>query len=428
MTASFLRYRGVSFRVSVVVLAIAIFQYGVDAQAVPYARTFPKSREQVQAALKDLGAYTGQKLPVVDGFVAAGDRSLDRYERAFYQFAVDILPDSTNSVIVRLTAKITAWYADPDPAKSAYQVLPSNGRLELDFLDRLSEKLGSKPLVLPSGSSAPSSRLRLDALGNILPNSPSANGIGTPVTMAARSAAPEGTPSEVAALREKREAEEKHTLELQSELAGLQEIRKNQAHPKNLVIVRKSGTPVLARPAEGAKMLFTAAAEDEFEYIETEGDWTHVQISGVSRGWIRRSQVESMDPRWNESASQPSEKKSAAFHVGRQETGQFPGDWAPLQGKTVQVYWVQAADVAANSTGQEKREFTKAIFQQAAKDALANPALAGVVVVFDTADGGQISVTLAALKGWNENQLTDPQFWQECSLDPPEIFSSSPKR
>ena len=427
MTAFLYHHRRVTFRVLLVILVVATFQYRVRAQAVPYARIFPKSKEQVQAALKDLGAYTGQKLPVVDGFVATGDHSLDRYERAFYQFAIDVLPDSSTSVIVRLTAKITAWYADPDPAKSAYQVLPSNGRLELDFLDRLSEKLGSKPLVLPSGSNAPSSRLRLDALGNVLPNSPSANGIGTPITMAARSAAPEGTPSEIAALREKREAQEKHTLELQSELEGLQEIRKNQAHPRNLVVVKKSGTPVLSRPVEGSRVLFTASAEDEFEFVETEGDWSHVQISGVSRGWIRRSQIESMDSQ-NVLSSPPMEKEKVPFHVGRQETGQFPGDWALLQGKTVQVYWVQPTDASANTTGHQKREFTKTIFQQAAKDAGVSPAFAGVVVVFDTTDGGQISATVTALQQWSENKLTDAQFWQQCSLDPPEIFSSSPKR
>jgi hypothetical protein len=58
------------------------------AQAIPYARAYPKSKADVDKALKELGAYSGQKLPIVDGFVAAGDQSLDRYERAFYQFSI----------------------------------------------------------------------------------------------------------------------------------------------------------------------------------------------------------------------------------------------------------------------------------------------------------------------------------------------------
>jgi hypothetical protein len=422
-------FHGVTLSLSLILPILLIVSYRVSAQAVPYARTFPKPKEEVQSALKDLGAYTGQKLPVVNGFVAMGDRSLDRYERAFYQFAIDVLPDSQGSSIVRLTAQITAWYADRDPSKSAYQVLPSNGRLELDFLDRLSEKLGTRPLVLPSHSNGSPSRLKLDAMGNVLPNSPSANLIEAPVTMTPRSAPVEGTPSEIAALRQRRELEEKHHLELKSELEGLQEIRKNQAHPTNLVIVKKSGTPVLARPSEGATVLFAASAEDEFEFIESEGDWFHVQISGVSRGWIRRSQAESMDPRWNALPAQlPTAAKTSPLRVDRQETTLFPGNWTPLQGKTVQVYWVLLTDAALNTTGREKREFAKAILQQAAKDARANSALAGVVVVFDTADGGQVSATLPALQEWMESKLTDAQFWQQCSVDPPDLFSPTSKR
>ena len=118
------------------------------AQAVPYARSFAKSKDEVEKALNELQASTGQKLPIVDGFVASGDQPLDRYERAFYQFSLDVLP-GTNSgdTIVRVSAKITAWYADRDPSKSGYQVLPSNGRLELDLLDRLADKFGGKPVT-----------------------------------------------------------------------------------------------------------------------------------------------------------------------------------------------------------------------------------------------------------------------------------------
>ena len=115
------------------------------AQAVPYARTYAKSNEAVDNALKEMQAYTGQRLPVLDGFVANADHPLDHYQRAFYQFSIDLLPAGSASTVVRVTAKITAWYTDREPWKSGYQVLPSNGRLELDLLDRLSDKLGGKP-------------------------------------------------------------------------------------------------------------------------------------------------------------------------------------------------------------------------------------------------------------------------------------------
>src|ERR1700680_3009846 len=114
------------FSLLVGIVAIALPRCAA-AQAVPYARTFPRSKDEVDKALKELQAYAGQKLPIVDGFVASSDRPLNRYERAFYQFSIDLLPESPAGTIVRLTAKITAWYADSDPAKSGYQVLPSNG-------------------------------------------------------------------------------------------------------------------------------------------------------------------------------------------------------------------------------------------------------------------------------------------------------------
>jgi hypothetical protein len=64
---------------------------------------------------------------------------------------------------------------------------------------------------------------------------------------------------EVAALRMKGEAEEKRKQQLNAELQSLQEIQRNQAHPLDLVVVTKNGTPVLTRPAVGSHPLFTAA-------------------------------------------------------------------------------------------------------------------------------------------------------------------------
>src|SRR6267143_1277985 len=119
-------------------------------------------------------AYVGQKLPIVDGFVGTGNQPLGRFERAFYQFSIDLLPAASGGTIVRVTAKITAWYADPDPSKSSYEVLLSNGRLELDLLDRLREKLGGKltASIVRSGVQAPKPKLDLStgSPGSSLPS------------------------------------------------------------------------------------------------------------------------------------------------------------------------------------------------------------------------------------------------------------------
>ena len=390
------------------------------AQAIPYARTFLRSKEDLDAALKEMQAYAGQKLPIVDGFVEMGQQPLNRYERAFYQFSIELIPNASQSTIVKLTAKITAWYADPDPSKSGYQVLPSNGRLELDLLDRLSEKFGSKPgLIAAPRSALETPRPKIDFAGNPLPSASAGN------------ASPDPVASEAATLKTEREDEQKHVLELRAELENWQEIQHNQAHPRNLVIVKKSGSNVLAKPAEGAKVLFAASADDEFEFIETQGEWFHIGISGVSRGWIRRAEAESMDPRWNSTAPQASIESEGAplFKVTREESASFPGDWAPLKNKTVRIFWVQpaAAPTALTSAG-EKREFTKSLFQRAWSDASksASPP-AGVVVVFDTPDGGQASATMRALQDWMERKIADGQFWNQSSIDPIDLFSTPAK-
>jgi hypothetical protein len=46
-----------------------------------------------------------------------------------------------NQTVVRVKAKISAWYADPAGVNPGYQTFESNGRLESDLLDRLNDFL-----------------------------------------------------------------------------------------------------------------------------------------------------------------------------------------------------------------------------------------------------------------------------------------------
>lgn len=402
------------------------------AQAVPYAGTFGKSKEEVDKALKEMQAYAGQKLPIVDGFVATGDQPLNRYERAFYQFSIDLLPAASGGTTVRVTAKITAWYADPDPSKSGYQVLPSNGRLELDLLDRLKEKFGGKSAASTSRSDvqAPKPKLNLSTglPGNSLPSSrlpaPPAAGL---------SGAPSDEPGsdEVGALRIKREAEEKRVQQLNAELQSLQEIQRNQAHPLNLVVVKKIGTPVLARPAAGSHSLFTAAADDEFEFLDAQGEWIHVQISGLSRGYIRRSNLdlpEFIAARLRSPNGDTANQKLDAFHIEREETGTFPGHWEPLKGKRVKIYTVQPVSQDPKETdARAKLAFAGALLRKyAAETTASTPALDGIVVIFDAADGGIIGSTLLDVQQLASGSLSLDNFWKQCYLDPPDAFRPPP--
>ncbi|MGB9433770.1 MAG: SH3 domain-containing protein, partial [Candidatus Acidiferrum sp.] len=264
------------------ILILAAGAGTVHGQAIPYARGYAKPKAEVEQALKELQAYSGQKLPTLDGFVAPVGKPLDNYERGFYQFTIELLPGDSGATIVRLSAKITAWYADRDVAKSGYDVLPSNGRLELDLLDRLQEKLTGKPVDPPATlqSNVQAPRPKLDLTGV-----PGAAMLSTPAPAITK------TPDEVTALRNQRVLEERRVQQLTTELNNLREIQHNQAHPQNLVSVTKSGTPVYAKASEESRVLFQAAGNDEFEFLDSDKGWIHIEISGDSRGYIRQGTV-----------------------------------------------------------------------------------------------------------------------------------------
>src|SRR5260370_15599929 len=271
---------------------------------------------------------------------------------------MDRVPGGAGSTIVRLSAKITAWYADRDVAKSGYQVLPSNGRLELDFLDRLEEKLTGKPVASgsPASNSPEAAKLKLDVSG-----ARAAAAMATPLPQSAQQ------PDEVAALRNQRISGEKRVQQLTAELQNLQEIKRGQAHPTNLLVVRKSGTPIYARNAESSRILFEASANDEFEFLDGEGEWIHISISGDSRGYVSKNSVEMSEglaARLQSAAAGP-EEKFAGFRIERAETADFPSDWAQLKGKEVRSFTVQLLSQNPKESGPTARlNYCIALFEK----------------------------------------------------------------
>ena len=237
---------------------------------------------------------------------------------------------------------------------------------------------------------------------------------------------------EVGGLRAKREAEEKRIQQLNAELQTLQDIQHNQAHPLNLAAVRKTDTPVLARPAQDSHVLFNATAGDEFEFLDAVGEWIHVQISGASRGYIRRSNLELPEflaARLQSPNGVRDAEKPDAFRVAREETSPFPGDWEALRGKRVKIYTVQPVSQDPKETGaQAKLRFAASLFRKfSAESAPATPAVDGVVVIFDSADGGIIGSTLSSTQQFAAGSLSQDAFWKQCYLDPPDTFESHPK-
>jgi len=403
--------------------AFLVFAFGAAharPQAVPYARSFPQPKPQVEEALRSLQAFAGQKLPILEGFVAQTSKPLDRYERGFYQFSVEMLPGDNGATIVRLSAKITAWYADRDVAKSGYEVLPSNGRLELDFLDRLQEKLTGKPVDPPATLNthveAPHAKLDLSGMPGAV--SPAPNPTAK-------------TPSEVAEMRNQRVVLERRLQQLSSELQNLKDIQHNQAHPQSLVIVNKPGTAVYAKPSDSSRLLFHATENDEFEYLDAGDGWVHIEISGDARGYLREGAVllpERIAGKTDQ-AQGSLEAKFKGFRIQHQESSKFPGDWAPLRGKTVKLYTVQPLSQDPKESGPAARlNLTLALFEAAAKEAAsASAKFDGVVVIIDAADGGIASATLADIQSYVSGALTRDKFIEKCSLDPDEAFRAATK-
>ena len=406
--------------------AVILSAIVVWAQSNSPERTFPQSKAAIEKALKAMQANMAGRLPVVEGFAKPEERPLDRYKRAYYQATAEVVPIPSGGSRVRIKAKVTAWYSDPSPSQSGYQLLASNGRLEADLLDQLAEQLaatGSEKTVTSttaeSGSPKASKEEQLSA-PDIERKFPETNG-------SVSSSLKEWAASPPAADKSTESSSKPDSLKAQAE--NLEEILKNTAHPKNLVAVKKSGTPVVSTPSMTAKPQFLASLHDEFELLDFNADWVHVRISGLSRGWIWRNSVEMPEGISDTAASSTLARNAAAdlFHVVREETAPFPGDWEPLRGKNVKIISVQKVDEAEkNPDSKERLEYAKFLLEKSYTEIAGKKSeLAGVVVVFDSADGGMIGATLSVLQQWKAGTLTDSALWHKCFFDPPEVFDSN---
>lgn len=411
-----------------------------SAQGGGYERTFAESKATIEKVLKDMPASMAGRLPVLDGFAAVGDHPLDRYQRAYFQSTVEVSATASGGAVVRVHTKVTAWYSDTIPSRSGYQLLSSNGRLEVDLLDQLSSELRARaaasgasrqppPQTVPAVATAPSKPVAPPQPDESTPAAPTprfpetggtfsdkvAQGLAAQQSGADRTA-PNPAPDK-----------DKDPGGLKAEAESLEEVLKNQTHPKNLVAVKKSGTPVVATGSLTAKTLFMASAHDEFEMLDFNADWVHVRISGLSRGWIWRNSLEMPEgiPDTG-SGSAPAPSADDFFKVSREETAPFPGDWEPLRNKSVKIISVQKTDEAAADTDPKlKLEFAKSQLDKNYKELSGKPELAGVVLIFDSADGGMIATTMGTLQQWKAGKLSDAALWHQSYFDPPETFDSA---
>ncbi|MGB8580048.1 MAG: hypothetical protein WCD47_04455 [Candidatus Sulfotelmatobacter sp.] len=458
------------------------------AQGNGYERTFPQSKASIEKMLQEIP--TAGRLPVLDGFAvsSSADHPLDRYRRGYYESKFQVTAAPGGGSVVRVVVQVTAWYADPVAAKSGYQLLTSNGRIEGDVLDQLADQLAANtappssmpaarttakvPVARPvptatvpfpaesptrgsaSSASSATGSTSYPAPGSSSPKSPSGNSptanspsrdssiaSSEPAISAPVPRLPEVTGNYSSSVAHGLADQEKNPQQkepkkieeggpLQTELDGLQEVLKNQTHPKNLVAVKKSGTPVVSSASLNAKTLFLASAHDEFEMLDYNRDWVHVRISGLSRGWIWRNNLEMPDsvPDGDAPANAAASPTAAElFRISREEVAPFPADWAPLRGKRVKIVSVERTDEGVkDSSPQLRLEFVKSVLERNYPElAQRTQELAGIVLIFDSADGGMIAATFETLQDWKAGKLSDAALWHQCFFDPPEIFTGS---
>lgn len=419
----------------ILVAAVQPFPSRLWAQTTITERSFAQSKASLESVLKSMQASMAGRLPTLDGFASPAEgRSLDHYQRGYYQATAEITPTATGS-IVRITAKVTAWYNDPANAHSGYQLLKSNGRLEADLLDQLEDQLAKntprkEPTPAATVAAKPTSA-QPPPSGVGASTTSSEPGISAPqpkfpeTDRTFSSSLKHGLASDLNAKPNGAPASESASSPIQAEIDSLQEVLKNTARPKNLVAVKKSGTPVVSKPSLTAKTEFLASQHDEFELLDFTSDWVHVRISGLSRGWIWRNSVEMPEGVADTAthAAAPLTPAAELFRVSREEVAPFPGDWAPLRGKSVKIISVQKVDENAKDNGTDRQEYTKYLLEKSMPEVVAKTgAVDGVVVIFDSADGGMVAAATATLQDWKAGKLSDAALWHQCFFDPPETF------
>lgn len=401
------------------------------AQSQSQERTFHVSKAELEKTLRAIQAYDAGKLPVLEGFVTAD--TLDRYRQPYYQYTIDLTSIRSSQTLLRVSAKITAWYTDTDASHSGYRTLPSNGRLENDLFERLDEALSGKTPAadeFAASNSTPqiSKEPRPTPPQTRLPDSASASKTGSVFRSPQPATAP--TTEAVTSSPDKNTVADKRLQRLRQTAKDLEEILQNQSRPDNLGVVKDRRTPVVSRPVSGAKVLLLADAEDEFQVLGTQGDWVHVQVTALLRGWIHRAQLDlsAVAPRVLATANAAASPASPTnFQQTREEIATFPGDWEPLRGKKVRMIWVQSEENRKDTRIDKRETFATLLFRKAYKElSHSSEKLEGVVIVFDAADGGMAAATTASLQRLSTGQLPDAAFWEQCWLDPPEAFKKTP--
>ncbi len=421
-----------------------------DADSVD--RVYKHRKAEVEEALQALKAYATNRLPVLDGFVNANASTIAKLENPHYQLRIEIESQGPNQTLVSVSAKITAWNAEEDPSRSQYVVVPSNGRLEQDMLDRLSVALekgniarsgdqssgvapdrsatsasdsaGSSVPPMPAGAPGGNASASHSPAPGAMPGEPAANpAASVPASGSvsrANSSDPAALASEIDSVRAQLQSTEMNQRKLQQQVSELEANASSQKFLSNLAVIKTPQASIFQQDDDTSKVLFRADPEDEFEVINVKGNWVHVRLENGAEGWIRGAQLQ--PPQEVDDA----EDAAAAlnFSTPNQEIKPFGGEWTPLKGKPSLFVFAQPNRAIPSAIlGQSQFAFAKHIFTEGYREAMhSEQPMSGVVVVFLGDKGGVAAATLADIRRWRDGAITDKVFFERCSFDPPESF------
>jgi hypothetical protein len=274
-------------------------------------------------------------------------------------------------------ANVSAWFADPKGAQSAYHSFESNGRLESDLLDRLSEYLNKHK---------------------------------------ATSADADSLTKQIAAVRQQRLEVERHISELEKQIQP--QPLSNLGSSTQYVSLSKPRT-IFSAPDEHSSVQLRGQSEDEFEVLERRGAWVRLELGDNRSGWVKSSRVLPNSP-----PASAVRGEANPFTVIREVSSTFSGDWARLKGKKVLYIWARPEGSSLNVKAGEKLRFAQATFSQRYRQAVHGSQVSseGIVVIFLDQQGGVAAATLADIGLWVEGAIPEPAFLSRCSLDPPSAF------
>ena len=100
-----------------------------------------------------------------------------------------------------------------------------------------------------------------------------------------------------------------------------------------------------------------------------------------------------------------------------------------LKGKNTIIYTVQIVSQNPKDSGPSLRlNYCLVLFEKGLREAQAlSPGPDGVVVIFDSADGGLAGAVNGQIELVSSGALSHDAFWAESYLDPPEAFKPAAK-